>query len=208
LDAVVRSFNLGGEPKSNRIQGSPAQARPLSPVSFPLTGVLLDRDGVINSKAPDGEYITKWEEFDLLPGAIEAIRSLRSAGLKRVVVTNQRGVARGRMSAESVDAIHSAMVRSGIDVDAIYYCPHDDGECDCRKPRPGMLIRASRDIPGVTLDRSTAIVGDSETDMEAGRSVGLVLVKIGLAQSPVDYACASLAEAAEWLIDRAMTRTP
>jgi D-glycero-D-manno-heptose 1,7-bisphosphate phosphatase len=165
-----------------------------------LSTVFLDRDGVINVKLPEGEYVKSPAEFELLPGAVGAVRGLRAAGLEVVVVTNQRGVALGHMTAADVDAIHSHMKAAGIDVDAVYYCPHDNGECDCRKPGTGMLERAAREVPGVALGRAAAIVGDSETDMQAGRSLGLVLVKVGEAQSAVDHACGSLAEAADWLL--------
>lgn len=165
-----------------------------------LTTVFLDRDGVINVKAPEGEYIESWDEFSFLPGAIEAVARLRAAGLRLVVATNQRGVALGRMSAADVESIHASMIDGGVDVDRVYYCPHDDGQCDCRKPLPGMLERAAREVPGVSLGRSAAIVGDSETDMEAGRAVGAVLVKVGPELSPVDFACGSLGEAADWLL--------
>jgi len=87
-------------------------------------------------------------------------------------------------------------------VDRVYYCPHHSGECDCRKPRPGMLERAAREVPGVSLGRSAAMVGDSEGDMEAGRAVGAVLVKVGEPSSAVDFACGSLGEAVDWLLAR------
>ena len=165
-----------------------------------LTTVFLDRDGVINVKAPEGEYVESWASFSFLPGAVEAVERLRAAGLRVVVVTNQRGVALGRMSAAAVEDIHSRMIAAGVAVDRVYYCPHDDGECDCRKPLPGMLERAAREVPGVSLGRSCAIVGDSESDMDAGRAVGAVLVKVGEVSSDVDFACGSLAEAADWLL--------
>jgi D-glycero-D-manno-heptose 1,7-bisphosphate phosphatase len=167
-----------------------------------LTTVFLDRDGVINVKAPEREYIESWRSFELLPGVVEAVGRLRGAGLRVVVVTNQRGVALGRMSAADVEEIHERMISEGLDVDRVYYCPHDKGECDCRKPLPGMLERAAREVPGVSLGRSAAIVGDSESDMEAGRAVGAVLVKVGEASSPVDHVCESLPEAVDWLLAR------
>lgn len=165
-----------------------------------LTTVFLDRDGVINMKAPEGEYVESWSGFAFLPGAVDAVARLRAADLRVVVVTNQRGVALGRMSAADVEDVHARMVAAGVDADRVLYCPHDEGECDCRKPLPGMLERAAREVPGVELGRAAAIVGDSETDMEAGRAVGAVLVKVGAAESAVDYACASLAEAVDWLL--------
>ena len=173
---------------------------------MPLTTVFLDRDGVINDKAAPGEYTESWDDFEFLPGAVEAVGRLRAAGLRVVVVTNQRGVALGRMSTDAVEDIHRRMIGAGVDVDRVYYCPHDDGECDCRKPLPGMLERAAREVPGVSLGRAAAIVGDSESDMEAGRAVGAVLVKVGAAASPVDHECASLGEAVDWLLAAGVER--
>ena len=167
-----------------------------------LTTVFLDRDGVINVKAPPAEYVESWDQFELLPGVVDAVARLRAAGLRVVVVTNQRGVSLGKMTAASVEDIHTRMVAVGVEVDRIYYCPHGKGECDCRKPLPGMLERAAREVPGVSLGRAAAVVGDSESDMEAGRAVGAVLVKVGDPSSPVDFACGSLAEAVDWLLAR------
>ena len=167
-----------------------------------LTTVFLDRDGVINVKAPEGEYVESFEDFELLPGVVDAVARLRDAGLRVVVVTNQRGVALGRMAASDVEDIHERMLAAGVEVDRVYYCPHDEGECDCRKPLPGMLERAAHEVPGVSLGRAAAVVGDSERDMEAGRAVGAVLVKVGAASSPVDFECGSLAQAVDWLLAR------
>ncbi len=168
----------------------------------PLSTVFLDRDGVINVKAPEGEYVESWADFTFLPGAVDAVAALREAGLRVVVVTNQRGVARGRMTVDDVEDIHRRMIEGGVAVDRVYYCPHEDGECDCRKPGTGMFEQAAREVPGVALGPAAAIVGDSESDMEAGRRLGLVLVKVGAPESPVDFDCGSLAEAADWLLAR------
>src|SRR2546423_11405122 len=117
--------------------------RSSGPIAF------LDRDGTINRAAAPGEYIESWREFELLPRVPKAIRLLREAGLRVVVVTNQRGIALGRMSAEDVADIHSRMgaelERLGAPIDAVYCCPHEKGSCDCRKPNPGMLIQAARE---------------------------------------------------------------
>jgi histidinol-phosphate phosphatase family protein len=99
-----------------------------------LTTVFLDRDGVINVKSPVGEYVESWAGFSFLPGAVEAVARLRAAGLRVVVVTNQRGVALGRMSAEDVEDIHARMIEAGVVVDRVYYCPHGkkgDGPLSC-----------------------------------------------------------------------------
>jgi D-glycero-D-manno-heptose 1,7-bisphosphate phosphatase len=143
-----------------------------------LTTVFLDRDGTINVKAPEGDYVKSWEEFELLPGAVEAVRALRDAGLRVVIVTNQRGIALGRMTEDDLAEIHSRMLEQLGPVDAVYHCPHDEGECDCRKPLPGMLVRAAEEVPGVDLARSVTI-GDSESDMEAGRAAGTRTLLIG-----------------------------
>jgi D-glycero-D-manno-heptose 1,7-bisphosphate phosphatase len=136
-----------------------------------LTTVFLDRDGVINRRLP-GDYVKSWSEFEFLPGAVEALAELRSAGLLTVVVTNQRGIARGLVSRESVDAVHQRMQReleaSDARVDAIYLCPDMDGPM--RKPAPGMLLAAANDH---ALDLSqSVIVGDSVSDLRAGAAAG------------------------------------
>jgi len=105
--------------------------------------VFLDRDGTINVKAPEGDYVKSWDEFEFLPGAVDAIRALHESGRRVVVVTNQRGIARGRMTEDDLADIHERMLEAigpGV-VAAVYHCPHDDGQCDCRKPRPGCSAR-------------------------------------------------------------------
>ena len=139
----------------------------------------LDRDGTINEKAPggSGSYITTWEDFRFLPGAIEALELLRAAGWRMVVVTNQRGIALRTMTREQVDEIHRRMAVLAP-VDAVYVCPHDVGECDCRKPEVGLFREAQRDDPGI--DFATSVVfGDSESDIEAGRRLGCRVVQVG-----------------------------
>jgi D-glycero-D-manno-heptose 1,7-bisphosphate phosphatase len=100
----------------------------------------LDRDGVINRKAPEGQYVTRWEEMKFLPGACEAIRLLNNAGFLVVVVSNQRCVAKGLITTEELDSLHAQMrnefAAAGATIDAIYYCPHEiQPPCSCRKPR-------------------------------------------------------------------------
>jgi D-glycero-D-manno-heptose 1,7-bisphosphate phosphatase len=143
--------------------------------------VFLDRDGTLNVKPPDGEYIERPEALELLPGAAEAVRMLNRAGLWAGIVTNQRGIALGRMSAEDLDAVHERLrdlLRlEGAFVDAIYVCPHEVGTCDCRKPQPGLLLRARREHPALDFARA-AIVGDSPSDVQAGVRLGLMTVLI------------------------------
>jgi histidinol-phosphate phosphatase family protein len=134
--------------------------------------ILLDRDGVLNKEPPRAEYVRRWEEFEWLPGAREALRLLHSAGYRIIVVSNQAGIGRGRMSEGDLEKIHERMREearaAGGQIDAIYYCPHDwDHGCECRKPNPGMLFQAQRDFH---LDLSrTWFIGDDERDAEAAQ---------------------------------------
>jgi D-glycero-D-manno-heptose 1,7-bisphosphate phosphatase len=137
----------------------------------------LDRDGTINVKAPEGEYVRSWEEFRFLPGAREAIALLRQAGWRVVVVSNQRGVALGRMTAADVEDVHRRM-REQVPVDAVYWCPHDRGVCECRKPGVELFTDAARDFPGLDLATSV-VIGDAESDMEAGRRIGARTIRVG-----------------------------
>ena len=146
-----------------------------------FSAAFLDRDGTINVKAPEGEYIERPSEVTLLPGAAEAIRSLNDAGIPVVVVTNQRGIALGRMTEEDLADVHARLsallAAEGARIDALYHCPHDKGVCDCRKPGTALLERAAAEH-GIDLARSV-LIGDSESDVEAGRRVGARTVLLG-----------------------------
>ncbi|TXI95635.1 MAG: D-glycero-beta-D-manno-heptose 1,7-bisphosphate 7-phosphatase [Aquabacterium sp.] len=140
----------------------------------------LDRDGVINL---DRAYVHKWEEFEFVPGAVDAMRRLREAGYALVVVTNQSGLARGMYSEAEYQALTkamcSALAQAGAEVEAVYHCPHHPKgqvaewavECDCRKPAPGMILRAAKEL-GVSLADSF-LVGDKPSDIEAARAAGV-----------------------------------
>ncbi len=143
--------------------------------------IFLDRDGVINQKQPEGEYVSSWKQFILLPGVAEAIVALKQAGKRVIVVTNQRGVALGRYTAEDVLAIHKQLQQllatHGAQVDAFYFCPHDKKQCQCRKPLPGMFEQARAEFPLITAN-SSVMVGDSLSDIEFGLGVGMPTVFI------------------------------
>jgi D-glycero-D-manno-heptose 1,7-bisphosphate phosphatase len=159
--------------------------------------VFLDRDGTLNVKPREGEYVERPEEIELLPGAAEGVRMLNRAGFWTGVVTNQRGVALGRMSAADVDAVHERLERllgrEGASLDAIYTCPHESGDCRCRKPHPGMLLRAREENPALDFQKA-AIVGDSSTDLQAGRHVGAETVLISAPGDPEDRSARALAD--------------
>jgi D-glycero-D-manno-heptose 1,7-bisphosphate phosphatase len=144
--------------------------------------IFLDRDGVINRKAPEGSYIATLAELEILPGSIEAIAKLSGLGWRIFLISNQRGIARGMVAAADVERIHQAIsqqVRSaGGEIAQVYVCPHDySDKCDCRKPSPGMILQAAREH---SLDLAQSwIVGDSLSDMQAGHSAGCRTAYLG-----------------------------
>lgn len=173
--------------------------------------VFLDRDGVIIRQLEG--YLSDPSRLELLPGAAEAIRRLREAGFAVVVVTNQAGVGYGYLTAETLAAIHvrlrEALSQEGAALDGIYYCPHTpEDNCSCRKPSPGMLLRAAEEM-GLDLSRSY-LVGDMTTDIAAGKRAGCftILVRTGFggadgrADSAPDAVCADLAAAADLILER------
>lgn len=150
----------------------------------PKKVVFLDRDGVINKKAPENDYVKNWSEFVFLPGAIEALKLLTQNGYDIHIITNQRGIARGMMSERDLKVIHEKLKdeleKHDTKIRQIYYCPHaeDDG-CDCRKPKPGMLFQAAGEHD---FDLTKAdFIGDDERDLQAGDAAGCktILVEPG-----------------------------
>ena len=132
------------------------------------SAVLLDRDGVINA-SPAGRYVTSWEEFHFLPGALPALRRLKNAGKTVLIVSNQAGVGRGILSRTKLDQITRKMLQAiraaGGIVQTVYYCTHrPKAACACRKPKIGMLRKAAREHR-LDLTRSF-LVGDHEKDIE------------------------------------------
>jgi D-glycero-D-manno-heptose 1,7-bisphosphate phosphatase len=163
--------------------------------------VFLDRDGVLNRKMPEDAYVSDWAQFKWLPGAVEAVARMNRADLTVILVSNQRGIALGRATAEQVERIHdnmqSYLARQGAHLDAIYYCPHDIGECHCRKPDVGLFEQATKDFPQVNADNSV-VIGDSLSDIQAGQRLGMKTIFIrGEAdrQKPGADAAAALADA-------------
>ena len=143
--------------------------------------VFFDRDGIVNASPGAGQYVTHWKDFHLLPGFVEALRVVRAHGYQAVIVTNQRGVALGHVSAEDVEAMHKnlrdLLLKSySLDLLDVQYCPHDAGACDCRKPAPGMLLAMAAKHH---LDLAASwMVGDAETDIEAGRRAGCRTIRV------------------------------
>ena len=165
-----------------------------------LRTVFLDRDGVLNEKMPEGRYVASLADFHLLPGVAEAIGRLNRAGVRVAVVSNQRGIALGLYTAADVNDLHSALqellATRGAHVDGFYFCPHDKGQCNCRKPLPGLFERAVAEFPEITAATSV-MIGDSLSDIEFGRRLGMLTVFIEGAsgrQKPGSEAAGELAD--------------
>lgn len=179
-----------------------------------MRAAFLDRDGVLNRKPPEGDYVKSWGEFEFLPRVAEAIAQLNHHGFRVIVATNQRGVSLGKLRDDGLRDIHTRMraelEKAGARLDAIYYCPHDRNSCRCRKPEVGMFHQAHRDFADIEFSQSV-VVGDSAVDMEAGARLGLKRMLIGhragiialaLAEKGirVDFAAVSLADAVKELL--------
>jgi D-glycero-D-manno-heptose 1,7-bisphosphate phosphatase len=148
-------------------------------------GVFLDRDGTVNVEIG---YLKSPEQLALIPRSAEAIRGLRRLGVKIFIVTNQSGIARGFLTEENTEKIHDALRallrKEGAEIDGIYFCPHFPGstdprynlDCDCRKPKPGLLFRAAAEHQ---IDLSTSfVIGDKCSDIEAGLAAGTSTVMV------------------------------
>lgn len=173
--------------------------------------VFLDRDGVLNRKLPEGAYVSDWAQFEWVPGAIEAIARMNRAGLSVILVTNQRGIALGRLTLDQLGLIHrnmqSDLASRGARVDAIYCCPHDHGECRCRKPDIGLFQQAFREFPQAN-EHNSVVIGDSLSDVEAGQRLRMKTIFIegetdrqkagaDTAKAAADATAGSLLEAVE-----------
>jgi D-glycero-D-manno-heptose 1,7-bisphosphate phosphatase len=179
--------------------------------------VFLDRDGTLNEEVG---LLTRPEEIKLIAGVPEALLRLREAGALLVVATNQPVVARGLITEQALAEVHGQLrrllAREGAGVDAIYYCPHhpEQGhpeardpryrrDCECRKPKPGMLLDAARDLE-LDLGRCF-MVGDHSRDIGAGKGAGCRTVLVGTKECPdaePDARVADLAAAADWILAR------
>lgn len=165
--------------------------------------VFIDRDGVINRKAAPQCYIRQWSEFVFLPRAAEAVSLLNQNGYRVLIVSNQRGLATGMLTWAELDSLHkrmrAALAAAGAHIDGIYICPHDIDQCDCRKPLPGLLYQAERDF---AIDKSRSwMVGDTDSDMAAGRAYGVRTILLNKSGGPADHRCDTFFQAALYIID-------
>jgi len=142
--------------------------------------IFLDRDGIINKER---DYVHTIDEFHFIDGVFDACREMSKAGYRLIIITNQAGIARGYYTEDEFHHLTKWMLgefrQHGIEIDDVYYCPHHpvhgvgeyNRDCDCRKPAPGMILRAAQEH-SLDLQRSI-LVGDKVTDIEAGRAAGV-----------------------------------
>lgn len=214
LQRVVATGNLSGFVVQDAYHSisDPARWR-LAEQYLALKRILLiDRDGTINRRPPRAEYVTRWEDFQFLEPNVVGMERLAAAGFQFIVLTNQAGIGRGDVTREAVDSIHARMIAAlalrGIDVLDVYICPHDwDEGCDCRKPAPGMLLRASK-THLLRMDR-TFFVGDDPRDAIAADRAECLSVLVG-PERDVDpgsgvrpaYKAETLLDAVPWITNR------
>ena len=178
--------------------------------------IFLDRDGVINKDPAwvGKDYVINWEEFEFLPGALEAIKRLTEEGYKIAIISNQAGVGRGIYTKAKLDEITEKMLRhiesKEGKIHSVQYCIHTrDDNCDCRKPKGGLFKKAAQGL-GVDFGKAY-FIGDSQSDIEAGRNIGCrtILVLSGKTKDkkettdwPVkpDFVAKDLAEAVKEII--------
>jgi len=170
----------------------------------------LDRDGVINDRPAPHEYVTSWDAFRWADGVVPMLRGLSELGYALIVVTNQQGVGKGVISESTLGEIHAKMIgeleRQGISILRVVHCPHLEREqCLCRKPRPGLIYRALNDGPElIDLSRSL-LIGDSGSDVQAGRAAGVgTRILVGEVDDPTEAATHRVASLHDVL--RAVTR--
>jgi D-glycero-D-manno-heptose 1,7-bisphosphate phosphatase len=162
--------------------------------------VFLDRDGTLNERPPPHEYVTAAKDFAWIPGAREGLARLAHAGYVLTVVSNQRGVGRGLVSRGVLREIEQRIERDLADencaIEAFRYCFHgDEDDCDCRKPRPGMILRLAEELD-LDLEASW-VIGDAPSDVAAGRAAGCRTALVGGADSDADVVAPTLAAASE-----------
>lgn len=150
--------------------------------------IFFDRDGVINKKPNEHDYVKNWNEFEFLPDVTKIIKKL-SKDFLIIIVSNQRGVAREIMTKQDVEDIHRRMIKSledeGAKIDGVYFCPHDhEDNCDCRKPNPGLLLKAAEDFK-IDLSRSY-MIGDDLSDVQAGTYAGCKTILINRGEVVLD----------------------
>jgi D-glycero-D-manno-heptose 1,7-bisphosphate phosphatase len=144
-------------------------------MNTPLKIAFFDRDGVINRRQADHQYVTSVDQFVFNDGIFEVFKFLADKGFEFIVITNQRGISRGLLTEDGLSKIHSYMIsefrKNGIEILDVFFCPHGDNECNCRKPKPGMLEMAAQKYD-IDLGESV-LISDEMADVEMGKKFGI-----------------------------------
>ncbi len=182
--------------------------------------VFLDRDGVINKYPGDFQYITRWEDFSFLPHVKEALKKLNEAGFKIFVISNQAGVSKGVYSRENLDLITENMLKElkkdNVIISDVYYCIHrPEDNCNCRKPKTGMVEIAVDKLnkEGLNIDFGHSFfVGDTIRDIETGKAAGLTTILVFSGKEkpenkanweiPPDFTASDLSEAVQTILKK------
>lgn len=173
--------------------------------------IFLDRDGTLN---PDPGYISDPKDYELYEGVTEALSKLQNKGYLLILITNQSGISRGLFTEEQLEAVHQKMKKlleeGGVRLDAIYYCPHHPDHpykgisvCNCRKPKPGMILKAIKDFD-IDIEKSF-MIGDRTSDIKIGLASGVTPICIGAKpfegyENITTFKC--LSEAADWIVSK------
>lgn len=168
---------------------SPGRVPAINKYFKPKKVIFLDRDGVINKKPPQGEYITQWKEFIYLPKVKKSLKILKDKGYELFIISNQAGISRGKVSRETVDKINEKFLKElsdlGVNISGIYICPHGWNEgCFCRKPKPGLFFQSAREHD-INLFESY-FIGDDPRDMIAGELAGTKTIYLAKENKPQD----------------------
>ena len=150
------------------------------------TVIFLDRDGVINKKMPPHTYVTRWDQFEFLPGVFEAVKHCNDRDAKVFIVTNQAGISKGIITLSDMDKLHRRMEeifkRNGARIDGVFVCPHkDENRCKCRKPLTGLFTQAEERMKkeALAVDKGKSwMIGDDVTDILAGKTYGINTVLV------------------------------
>jgi D-glycero-D-manno-heptose 1,7-bisphosphate phosphatase len=154
--------------------------------------VFFDRDGIVNVSPGEGKYVLSWNEFKLQKPFVESLEVVHKKGYKAAIVTNQRCVAKGLITIRELETIHQNLIKTlkthyQLSLLDIAYCPHNDGECSCRKPLPGMLLSVAQKYD-INL-KSSWMIGDSEIDVQAGMAAGTNTILITTKKLDVSPTC-------------------
>lgn len=184
MSLIIKSYNYGiSEDFHLIIEHIMTQIIRQKLVKYKEKVIFLDRDGIINKKPHDHNYITQWGEFEFNEEIFSVLKSLKKNGFRFIIVTNQQGIGKGLFTEDDLIKIHDQMthrlLKEGVEIDKIYFCPHlEEDQCFCRKPKPGLFYKAQNELPYMIDIERSFIIGDSLNDIIAGKNFGLKTILV------------------------------